>query len=219
MSESRRCNRTTRRYELLIEHIRKRPHSPGNPAGLYSGGATPSRVYRTRQGFVSCSCMFHLRQQSWTPMYSSRNCKADTVKRSMFLHIANHACLHVAYKSQSKITANLFTLESKHKCLGRSHARMFVEWQCIQNAAVCFVYTLEESFSKHAIHVLLHLVLTCIRAIPALIQALMAAPFGHVSAGIALILTYTQAVNPYITGINCRDGGGVGAVIATSRSM
>ena len=32
---------------------------------------------------------------------------------------------------------------------------MFVEWRCIHNAAVSFVYTPDESFSNHAIHVLL----------------------------------------------------------------
>ena len=48
---------------------------------------------------------------------------------------------------------------------------MFKEWRCIQNAAVCFVYTLDESFLKHAVHVLLHLVLASVRAIPALIHA------------------------------------------------
>ena len=56
-----------------------------------------------------------------------------------------------------------------------------------------FVYTRDELFSKHAILVLLHLVLACIRAIPALIHALMAAPFGHVSTGIALILAHTHS--------------------------
>ena len=35
---------------------------------------------------------------------------------------------------------------------------MFVECRCIPNAAVYFVCTLDESFSKHAIHALLHLV-------------------------------------------------------------
>ena len=74
---------------------------------------------------------------------------------------------------------------------------LLVEWRCIQNAAVCFVCTLDESFSKHAIHVLLHLVLACTRAIPALIHAITAAPFGHVSAGIALIHARNRAVNPY----------------------
>ena len=49
---------------------------------------------------------------------------------------------------------------------------MFVEWRCIQNAAVCFVYTLEESYSRHAIHCLLHLALACMREIPALTQVL-----------------------------------------------
>ena len=33
-----------------------------------------------------------------------------------------------------------------------NHADMIVEWRCIQSAAVCFVYTLEEQFSRHAIH-------------------------------------------------------------------
>ena len=37
-------------------------------------------------------------------------------------------------------------------CLGWNHAEMFVEWRCIQSAAVCFVYTREEQFSRHAIH-------------------------------------------------------------------
>ena len=177
--------------DLLNEHIRKRPHSPGDPARLYSGRASPSRVCRTRQEFVSCSrIMFHLRQQSWTPMYSSINCKADAVKWIMFLRIASHA--FVAHKknlikSKSKITTNLFMLESKHKCLGWSHTRMFVERWCIQSAVVCFVCTLDELFSKHAIqcHVLLHLVLACMWAVPALIHA-----------GIALILARTRAGNP-----------------------
>ena len=53
---------------------------------------------------------------------------------------------------------------------------MFVEWRCIQNPAVCFVYTLDESFSKHAIHVLLHLMLACIQATLALIHARTAQP-------------------------------------------
>ena len=44
--------------ELLKEHICKRPHSPGNPAGLYSGRATPSRVCRTRQDlFLVPACL------------------------------------------------------------------------------------------------------------------------------------------------------------------
>ena len=161
--------------ELLNEHIRKRPHSPGNPAGLYSGRATPSRVCRTWQGFVSCSCMFHLWQQSWTSIYSSRHCKADTAKRSMLLHIANlrvHTCsLQEQFiKNQTKITTNLFSSESKHNCLEWSHDGMFADWRCIQNAAGCFVYTLDESFSKLAIHVLLDLVLAFSWAIPACIS-------------------------------------------------
>ena len=74
---------------------------------------------------------------------------------------------------------------------------MFVEWQCLQSSAICFVYTLDESFSEHAIHVLQHLALACIWATPALIHAFTAAPSRHVSAGISLILARTQAVSPY----------------------
>ena len=111
--------------ELLKKHICKRPYSPGNPAGLYRGVATPSRVCRTRQGFVFCSCIFHLWQQSWTPMYSSRNCKADPAKQSMFLRIAYQPHIRSSQekkllrsiKNRIKIT-NLFTLESKRKDLG-----------------------------------------------------------------------------------------------------
>ena len=55
-----------------------------------AGGATASRVCR----LVSCSCIFHLRQQSWTPMYSPETVKQK--QRSMFLDIANHA--FVAHK-------------------------------------------------------------------------------------------------------------------------
>ena len=73
---------------------------------------------------------------------------------------------------------------------------MYGGWRCIQSVAVCVVYTLDESFSKHAIRVLLHLVLACVQAIPTLIHAIMAALFGHVSAGIALVLARTRAVNP-----------------------
>ena len=43
---------------------------------------------------------------------------------------------------------------------------MFVEWPRI------FVYILDESFSKHATQVLLHLVLACIRTILDLIHAI-----------------------------------------------
>ena len=71
--------------ELLNEHIRKRPHSPGNPPGLYSGVANPSRVCGTRQGSIPWSYMFHLPQQSGIPMYSSRNCKADPATRSFYI--------------------------------------------------------------------------------------------------------------------------------------
>ena len=73
---------------------------------------------------------------------------------------------------------------------------MYVEWRCTQSVAVCVVYTPDESFSKHVIRVLLHLVLACAQAIPTLIHAVTAAPFGHVSAGVALILACTRAVNP-----------------------
>ena len=72
--------------DKLNAHISRRLHSSGNPAGLYSGVATHSKVCKTRQGLYSCSCMFQLRQQLWTPIYSSRHCKADTTKRTMFLH-------------------------------------------------------------------------------------------------------------------------------------
>ena len=65
---------------------------------------------------------------------------------------------------------------------------MVVEWRCIQSVAVCFVYTLDESFAKNAVHVL--------QAIPALIHALMAAPIGHKSTRIVLIVARTRAVNP-----------------------
>ena len=64
---------------------------------------------------------------------------------------------------------------------------MFVEWRCIQSAAVCFVYTPDESFSKHAIHVLLNFILACIREIPALI---------HAGIALIVILVRTRAVNP-----------------------
>ena len=117
-------------------------------------------------------------------------------------HIANHTFIRVAYKifyiflNQSQITTNLFKLESKHKYLRWSHAGVYVEWRCIQSVAVRVVYTPDESFSKHAIRVLLHLVLACVQAIPTLMHAVTAALFGHVSAGIALILACTRAVNP-----------------------
>ena len=141
--------------ELQNAHIRKGPHSSGNRAGLYNGGATPSRICRTRQGFVSCFCMFHLRQQPWTLRYSSRNCKADTAKRSMFLQAYCQPRIRSSQgnliKNQSQITINLFTFKSKHKCFGWSHAGMLVEWRCIQNAAGCVLYILDEPFSKHAI--------------------------------------------------------------------
>ena len=48
---------------------------------------------------------------------------------------------------------------------------MFVEWLRIPSPDVCFMHTLDESCSKHAIHVLLHLGLARIRAIPALVYA------------------------------------------------
>ena len=121
--------------KLLSEHIRKRPHSPSNPAGLYSGGATPSRVCRTRQGFVSCSCMFHLWQQSWVPMYSSRNCKADTAKRSMFPHIACQPHIPSSQEdsiniySKSQWTYSCWSLSTN--VLGWSHDWVFVEWRCM----------------------------------------------------------------------------------------
>ena len=81
-----------------------------------------SRFCWTRRGFVFSYCIFHLRQQPWTPMHSYRDRKADTAKRSMFLH-------KVANRSSQKI---LFQLASS--CLSLStHVSDGVTPGCLWN--------------------------------------------------------------------------------------
>ena len=83
--------------ELLNEHIRERSHSPENPAGLYSGGTTPSRASLQDSAGI-CALLLHASSPAAVVDTNVliQNCKADTAKRSMFLHIASHA--FVAHK-------------------------------------------------------------------------------------------------------------------------